>query len=142
MEQVINNQYWKIWAVSVLVLIAFKAVLEVVLNENTFFVLFILYILPVWTWVMYLNYKKAHDLTAYLKKHHHEKWKEITHVPFFGAGGFNSFKSLPFIFSEGNLNDDNIKLLKRSYINFIKFALLVIITAIPLFLLVMVPWQR
>ena len=142
MDRDINNQYWKIWIVSVIALIACKAILEGKLSESSLFYLFSLYIVPIWLWVMYLNFRKGRDLISYLKKHHHEKWKEITYVPFHGSGGFNSFKSLPFIFSKDNLNDNNVKYLKGSYISFVKFALLVFVTIIPLFLLVIVPWQR
>ena len=99
MNRSINKRYWQIWVASVLALIALKAVLYEKTGENVLFLLFVIYIVPMWLWVMYLNYRTGRDLTDYLKKHHNEKWKEITAAPFVGAGGFNSFRSLPFIFS-------------------------------------------
>lgn len=134
----INNQYWKVWGASVLLLAALRVTLEIS-TDNARFFLFSIYMVPLWLWVMYLNFRKGRDLMEYLKNNHNEKWKEITYVPLFGSGGYNSFKSLPFIFSKDNLNDERVKLLKKNYISFIKFALSVFVSIIPLFLLVMLP---
>ena len=124
-----------------LILVTLRATLSMPTEDARFF-LFVIYIVPIWLWVMYLNFRKGRELMEYLEKHHHEKWKEITHVPFVGSGGFNSFRSLPFVFSKDNMNDERVKLLKKNYIGFIKFALSVFIAIIPLFMLVMLPWQR
>jgi len=135
-----NYNYWKIWAASLAVLIILKFLFGSKLDEDALFFLFSLYIVPVWLWVMYLNFKKGRDLISYLKEHHHSKWEEITYVPFYGPGGVNSFRSLPFVFSRDHLNDDKVRVLKKSYISFMKFALTVFISIIPLFLMVMLKW--
>ena len=142
MKQNSDNFYWKLWLVTVLLLVLTKVVAGKRLDENSLFILFSSYIIPVWLWVMYLNYRKGHDLMSYLKENHRKKWEEITYIPFFGSGGINSFKSLPFVYSNDDLSDDNIKELKKSYRKLINFALVVFVSAIPLFLLVMVQWQR
>ena len=142
MKQNTSNFYWKLWGIAVLVLVLTKVVAGKELDENSLFILFSSYMVPVWLWVMYLNYRKGHDLMSYLKEHHRKKWEEITYIPFFGPGGFNSFKSLPFIYSSDNLSDDNVKELKNRYRKLINFALVVFVSTVPLFLLVMVQWQR
>jgi hypothetical protein len=135
----VNNQYWKVWGALVLLLVAVRATLELT-TENSRFVLFSMYVVPLWSWVMYLNYRKGRDLTGYLEKNHHEKWNEITYVPLLGTNGFNSFRTLPFVFGNDNLNDEQVALLKKAYIGFLKFALSVFVSIIPLFLMVMLPW--
>lgn len=135
----INNQHWKVWGIAVILLVSIRAVSDVP-TENSRFFLFIMYIVPIWGWVLCLNFRRGRDLMAYLEKYHHEKWKEITHVPGIGSGDLNSFRSLPFIFSDENLNDENVNILKRNYISFMKFGLSVFISVIPLFLLVVLPW--
>ena len=133
-----DNFYWKLWLVAVLLLVLTKVVAGKSLDKNSLFILFSSYITPVWLWVMYLNYRKGHNLMSYLKENHRKKWEEITYIPFFGSGGINSFKSLSFIYSNDYLSDDNVKELQKCYRKLINFALVVFVSAIPLFLFLMV----
>ena len=133
-----DNFYWKLWLVAVLLLVLTKVVAGKSLDKNSLFILFSSYITPVWLWVMYLNYRKGHNLMSYLKENHRKKWEEITYIPFFGSGGINSFKSLSFVYSNDYLSDDNVKELQKCYRKLINFALVVFVSAIPLFLFLMV----
>jgi len=85
---------------------------------------------------MYLNSRKASALMRYLREHHYMKLNEI------GTSTFRTPKMQRFIFSKDDLNDEQYKLLKNSYINFTKFVFAVWITAIPLFIFVMHKWPR
>jgi hypothetical protein len=138
MDTDIKKNYWKNWGLAVVVLLIVKISLGQNLSENSLFLLFCIYMIPIWVYVMYLNFRGGRNLIGYLEKHHHEKWAEITSSPINGPGGFNSFRSLPFVLSKDDLEDENVHILKKQYVGIIKFALTVFVTSIPVFILVMV----
>ena len=80
------------------------------------------------------------DPLKYLKQNHRHKWEYLTSGPGFGPGGVNSFRSLPFIYSEDDLGDAIVKELKTNYRRFVKFTLTVFFTLPPLFIVTMLPW--
>jgi len=48
----------------------------------------------------------------YLRKNHFEKWKYLTSSSWFGPGGGNSLRGIPFLYGDDDLNDKNIELYK------------------------------
>ncbi len=81
---------------------------------------------------MILNVIEGHRLMAYLEDHHREKWAEITHVPGFGPGGVNSFRTLPWLYSPDDLNDATLAILKEQHRDFIRWAITVFLSSIVL----------
>jgi hypothetical protein len=86
---------------------------------------------------MILNFYEGHRLMSYLKQNHRAKWEHITYVPFFGSGGVNSFRSLPFIYSKADLGDQLVAELKKNYRRFIILMFAVFFTLPVLFFSVM-----
>jgi hypothetical protein len=106
-------------------------------SEDVLFILFTIYAVPTWIAVMILNFYEGHRLMSYLKQNHRAKWEHITYVPFFGSGGVNSFRSLPFIYSKADLGDQLVAELKKNYRRFIILMFAVFFTLPVLFFSVM-----
>ncbi len=133
--------YWKVWLGLVLCLVIVRfTVLFHVKGDNALFVVFSCYAIPTWLTVMVLNMVEGHRLMNYLKHNHRAKWEELTYVPFFGPGGMNGLRTLPFLYSSDDLNDPVVGELKLNYRRFLKLTLIVFFTLPVLFITVMLPW--
>jgi hypothetical protein len=91
-----------------------------------------------WLCFMIVNFYEGHRLMSYLKKHHLETWKRITHVPGFGSGGTNSFRTLDFVYSKDYLDDLNVKWLKVNYQDILTLMFLLFISYPITFILLMI----
>jgi hypothetical protein len=133
--------YWRIWLGLVLCLLAVRFSIFVrVEGEDIPFTLFNCYAVPTWLAVMVLNMVEGRRLMNYLKQNHHHKWEYLTSGPGFGPGGVNSFRSLPFLYSDDDLGDAIVKELKTNYRRFVKLTLTVFFTIPALFIITMLPW--
>jgi hypothetical protein len=92
----------------------------------------VVYGVGTWVSVVALNLFEGRRLMSYLKRHHREKWAEITYVPGFGPGGINSFRTLRWLYSKDDLNDPTLERLKREHRDFIRWALTVFLSYVPL----------
>lgn len=79
-------------------------------------------------------------LRSYLEDHHFELWKDVTKVPFFGAGGRNNFRMMAFAFSKSGDEDLNLKDLKSQNIRLFLVVLASFIS-IPLIGLLQISWR-
>jgi len=50
----------------------------------------------------------------YLKKHHREKWNELTYSSFMKTSGFNTLKGLKFYYSDDDLGDPKVAALRSN----------------------------
>jgi len=85
----------------------------------------IVYLLATWLPIMALNIIEGRKLMEYLKMHHRQKWEELTYVPFFGPGGHNGFRTIPWLYSSDDLGDPAVAALKAQRRGFIRFVLTV-----------------
>jgi len=133
--------YWRIWLalVACLLLVRFSILFRVQ-AEDTLFALFSCYAIPTWISIVVLNAIEGHRLMEYLKHNHRQKWEYLTSGPGFGPGRMNSFRSLPFIYSNDDLADSVVKELKTNYRRFVKLILTVFFTMLPLFIITMPIW--
>ena len=77
----------------------------------------------VWLPIMFLNIYEGKRLMSYLRKHHNEKWADLTTVLGFGPGNANGFRSVPWLFSSDTLDDPTLGRLKSDYRKFIYLTL-------------------
>ncbi len=129
--------YWKIWFLIILSLLLIKFLVFIYLKPDYNFLIFSIYMIPVWLTVMILNFYEGHKLIKYLKKNHNEKWKELTYCPILGYGNANGFRTIPFLFSKNYLGDNVVLQLKNNYKNFLKLALTIFFTSPIVFFLIM-----
>jgi len=129
--------YWIVWLIFVLIflLVRFSAFSNS--SEGELFVLFIVYAIPTWVVVAVLNLYEGHKLREYLRKNHSAKWEYLTYIPFFGSGGYNGFRLLPFLYSKDDLGDPNVAELKKRGRRFIVLALTIFFTMPLIFLAIM-----
>jgi hypothetical protein len=129
------NTYLYVWLtlLSILVLIKASNAPQHIVGYS-----FATYFCLSWISFMFVNYYEGNRLMQYLKKNHQETWKRITHVPMFGAGGTNSFRTLDFVYSKDNLGDTNIKWLKTNYQDVLTLMFLLFISYPITFILLMV----
>ena len=73
------------------------------------------YMLFAWLPAIVLNFIVGRRLTDYLMEKHQLAWSQITHVPGFGPGGVNSFRTLRFLYSLDNLGDPIVENYKAEY---------------------------
>jgi hypothetical protein len=109
-------------------------------GEDYVFNLYLAYMIPTWGGVMILNFYEGRRLMAYLRKNHHEYWIYLTSGMGFGPGIANSFRSLPFLFSDDDLNDPNVKQLKENYRQFVLMLFLVFFSIPIFFVIIMLPY--
>ena len=129
--------YWKIWILIILILLLIKFLVMRYLNPDYNFLFFSIYIIPVWVMAMILNFYEGHKLMKYLKKNHKGKWENLTYCPGLGYGNGNGFRTLPFLFSKDDLEDNIVFQLKNNYKQFIKLALTIFFTSPIVFFLIM-----
>ena len=117
--------YWRVW----LGIVAFALVLRFTVflgvSSDRRFSLGMTYALCTWLPLMVLNVIEGHRLMSYLKSNHPQKWEELTYVPGFGSGGSNSFRTLPWLYSSGDLGDPALEIMKREHRRFIRLLLTV-----------------
>ncbi len=53
-------------------------------------------------------------LFRYLEEHHHDRWCYLTSGPFWGPGGANGFRGLPYILGDQDNDDPKIVVLKAA----------------------------
>ena len=133
-----KTYYWLIWSITTILLITVKFLFRDFFTEDNSFILFTVYAIPTWLWIIFLNFSISHNLMNYLKTNHYAKWNELTYIKILCCNGNNSIATLKFLFSKDYLNDPQVKIYKRNYINFLKFSITVFIFFIPLFLFVAV----
>jgi hypothetical protein len=130
--------YWRVWILSVALILLIRFTLLVNSEEGSRFNLFTVYALLTWIAVIGVSIYEARRFFSYLENHHKSKWEEITYVPIFGSGGHNAFRSLPFIYSKDDLGDTNVQMLKDNNKGVIKLLLTVFISFIFIFWAVMI----
>jgi hypothetical protein len=130
------KKYWFVWLVLVFLLLTLRFSIFRHSSDNVIFSLFAFYTVPTWIAVIIINVYEGHRLMSYIKMNHRSKWDEITYVPLFGSGGYNSFRSLPFIFSKDDLDDRTVYELKKNYRSTIWLMLTIFLTFPVLFLII------
>lgn len=139
MPRLFIGLYWKVWiGVVACLLLARMTIFHGA--DTDYFASFNAYMVPAWLAVMVLNALEGYRLMSYLRKYHNAKWQELTYIPGFGSGNVNGFRSLPFIYSKDDLNDECVKVLKANYRRFIALTLTIFFTMIPLGMIVMSKW--
>ena len=133
-----KTYYWLIWSITTILLITIKFLFQNFFTEDNSFILFTVYAIPTWLWIIFLNFSISHNLMNYLKTNHYAKWNELTYIKILGCNGNNSIATLKFLFSKDYLNDPQVKIYKRNYINFLKFSIAVFFSFIPFFFLMVV----
>ena len=134
------KQYWFIWlSIVTCFLILRFLVFSNSENEDIIFTLFNFYAIPTWICIMILNFFEGYRLRTYLEENHHKIWEYQTSGPGFGSGGVNSFRTLPFVYSNDDLSDPMVKELKLNYRRFVRFMLTVFFTLPVLFISMMLP---
>jgi hypothetical protein len=128
--------YWFVWLIIVFLLLTLRFSVFRNPSDSVIFSLFTFYAIPTWIAVIIINGYSGHCLMSYLKRNHRAKWDEITYVPLFGSGGRNSFRSLAFIYSEDDLDDRMVHILKKNYRSFVKLALTIFFSFPILFLII------
>ena len=104
-------------------------------DGDVVFNLFMGYAVPTWIAVIGANFYEGRRLSNYLNRHHREKWEYLTSGPGFGPGGYNSFRSLPFLFSKDDLNDPHVRSLKGHCRSFLKLVLIIFFSMPIVFLI-------
>lgn len=126
--------YWKIWLLLISGILLLKFSLDI--KEDLLFNIFMAYSAPTWIAVIFINMFEGRRLSNYLKENHKLKWEEITYVRGLGIGNRNSFRSLPFVFSEDDLSDPQLKKLKENYKQIIKLMLVVFFSMPIIFIII------
>lgn len=99
-------------------------------NSDSLFALGSVYGVSKWLSVVALNMIEGQKLISYLNLHHSQKWGQPTLVPGLGSGWSNGFRTLPWLYSEDDLNDPVVARMKREYKSFLKWALTIFISYI------------
>jgi purine-cytosine permease-like protein len=133
-----KTYYWLIWGIATILLITVKFLFRNFFTEDNSFILFTVYAIPMWLWIIFLNFRISNNLMNYLKMNYYEKWNELTYIKILGCNGNNSIAILKFLFSKDYLNDPQVKIYKRNYIDFLKFSIRVFFSFIPLFFLMVI----
>ena len=128
-----KTYYWLIWGITTILLITVKFLFRNFFTEDNSFILFTVYAIPMWFWIIFLNFRISNNLMNY-----YEKWNELTYIKILGCNGNNSIAILKFLFSKDYLNDPQVKIYKRNYIDFLKFSITVFFSFIPLFFLMVI----
>ena len=114
-----KTYYWLIWGgITTILLITVKFLFRNFFTEDNSFILFTVYAIPMWLWIIFLNFRISNNLMNYLKMNYYEKWNEFTYIKFLGCNGNNSIAILKFLFSKDYLNDPQVKIYKKIYIDF------------------------
>jgi hypothetical protein len=107
--------YWVGWLVLVAVVMGLRFAPAALRPDIPSIFLAMGYVATVSVGIMVVNFAEGRRLLGYLEQAHRSKWEYVTHVPFFGSGGVNSFRTLAFVFSRDDLGDARVGELKRSY---------------------------
>jgi hypothetical protein len=107
--------YWSGWLLLVAVVIGLRFAPAGLRPEISGVSLALGYVAIVSIGIMLVNFAEGRRLLGYLEQAHRSKWEYVTHVPFFGPGGVNSFRTLAFVFSRDDLEDERVGELKSSY---------------------------
>ena len=130
------NYYWRLWIGMVGCLLLLRWSFFLGANDNILFVLFAAYAVLVWGTVCALNLFENRRMMNYLKEFHREKCEQLLGVTFLRNYGLSGVKALQFIFSDDDLGDEEISVIKRERKRFIAFALTVLFSMIPLSVMV------
>lgn len=114
--------YWLFWILALSVALAVHVHMS---DDTDRFPLAMMYTLGTWLPTIGLNVYEGHRLMSYLRHHHTAKWNELTYVPGSGAGGMNSFRMLPWLYSAETLGDAEVARLKHEHRLFLRFMLTV-----------------
>jgi hypothetical protein len=81
-----------------------------------------------WVPVMVSSWFEGQRLTSYLLDNHPATWSRLTHVPWLGPGGQNSFRFLPWLYSRDDLGDPVVASLKQEHRDFLRWWLTVFVS--------------
>jgi uncharacterized membrane protein YbhN (UPF0104 family) len=129
--------YWTVWLgfVTCFIIAAFTISFWV-RDEETLFSLFACYIIPTCLAITVLFFVEDHRLMNYLKKHHREKWEELT-----SSAWFIGYPVFPFVYSSDDLGDPVVEELKLNYRRFLRLAATFFLSGFPLTcFIVMLHW--
>lgn len=132
--------YYTIWIFLVFVLFFVRFVIIREYDEGMIFNLFIIYAFPTWIAVIAVGFYEGRHFNSYMRRHHHKTWEYLTSGPGFGPGGYNSFRSLPFLFSMDDLGDTNVRSLKDRAKSYLKLMLAVFFSMPIIFAIVMLEY--
>lgn len=65
-------------------------------------------------------------LMTYLRKHHEDRWCELTSGPGWGPGGRNSLRAIPYLYNDQDKEDPRVASLKTSVRRSVLLALYVL----------------
>lgn len=71
-----------------------------------------IYAVGTWIPLLIVSSIDGNKHMAYLKEHHRLTWGRITHVPFFGPGGVNTFRALAWLDSPEGMDDPILAAMK------------------------------
>jgi hypothetical protein len=120
--------YWFSWLLLVVVGFTIRLVAGPRPFPNIPAGLGLLYAAATWLPLMLINVIESHQMMAYLRAHHHEKWRELTYVPFIGPGGRNNFRTLPWLLSDDDLGDPALAVKKSAIRRLLALVLTVFFT--------------
>jgi hypothetical protein len=72
------------------------------------------YTITTWIAMLGIYVFEGRMINRYLRERHPAKWSEITRLPGFSAGGYNSISALSFLYSRDDLGDPELGVLKSS----------------------------
>lgn len=124
--------YWTVWFVMVSTLLIIRLLAPGLLETRPIELAYMLFSsVP----IMIINMVEGYRLHEYLKKHHCETFNYITYLPLLKISGVhNSVRGLQFLYSDDDLGDPNVAVLKRNYREFIRLMCTVFVTMPLLFI--------
>ena len=120
--------YWRAWLGIVGFAVLLRLVTLLVFGHAHPSYIGMVYAAGTWMSLMVLSSIQGRRLRSYLKEHHYGTWEKITHVPFFGPGGSNTFRGLSWLDSSDGMDDPILASMKREARSRIRLMLTVFCT--------------
>lgn len=117
--------YWCVWLGVVVLVLLLRFTVFLGASSDRLFAFASVYMVSTWLSVMVLNVVEGRRLSSYMQQHHPQKWQWLAYVPGLGSGMYNSFRSLPWLYSADDLGDPVVAALKKDQKKVIKWALTV-----------------
>ena len=124
------RRYQYSWLAAVGLVLALRFTVFAEIGDR--FIFAMVFMMGTWIPTMILNLIEGRRLMSYLQKNHGDKWAELTHVPGFGPGGVNSFRTLPWLYSRDDLGDSRLASLKQQHRDFMWLMLTVFVSYVIL----------
>ncbi len=92
-----------------------------------------------WLPIVALNFVHGEKLWTYLSTHHPQKWEELRYVPYLGTGWYNGRRFLRWLYSKDSLGDQVLAGIMADMRGFIRFAITVFFSSLPVMPVLMGP---